>query len=312
MKSTLFSTDAHRPADRYEAWRNRDWPSLAPVMDSMPPEAPFSARTETFSLAGIPLTYARIDGLDYVRSQSLIRRDGIDHVGIAIMVAGTYSGETRASAFAGGAGTVLIGEFGQPFRQRSTRSETVTLALPRAIVRRALPALEGVHGLVLDGAAATLIVEHVLMLRRNLRDVPDVVAPMLAEALVNTVLAGLAMSGQALAGDERGDAVAALQASRIIAQRLADPDLDVNQLVALTGISRSALYRAFAPEGGVATYIRRQRLEAAHRALADPGNAAQISEIAYRCGFTDPAQFSRAFRAEYGMSPRQLRASLPR
>ena len=43
--------------------------------------------------------------------------------------------------------------------------------------------------------------------------------------------------------------------------------------------------------------------------LCDPALAARsISEIAVAWGFNDAAHFSRAFRARFGRSPRELRA----
>ncbi|WP_368856961.1 helix-turn-helix domain-containing protein [Microbispora triticiradicis] len=54
--------------------------------------------------------------------------------------------------------------------------------------------------------------------------------------------------------------------------------------------------------------IRRRRLEQCHRDLADPRQRSRrIQAIATRWGFTDAATFSRAFRAAYGMSPRDHR-----
>jgi AraC-like DNA-binding protein len=35
----------------------------------------------------------------------------------------------------------------------------------------------------------------------------------------------------------------------------------------------------------------------------------QISDIAYRCGFSTPAHFSRAFKHRYGVSPREALAA---
>jgi AraC-like DNA-binding protein len=56
--------------------------------------------------------------------------------------------------------------------------------------------------------------------------------------------------------------------------------------------------------------VRRTRLrQAASRLLAEPG---QVLEIALDCGFGDVSNFNHAFRAEFGVSPRQFRrASLP-
>jgi AraC-like DNA-binding protein len=41
--------------------------------------------------------------------------------------------------------------------------------------------------------------------------------------------------------------------------------------------------------------------------LRDPANRLTVTEIAYRFGFSDHAQFSRAFRGHFGMSPKELR-----
>jgi len=52
-----------------------------------------------------------------------------------------------------------------------------------------------------------------------------------------------------------------------------------------------------------------RRLDATRRDLCDPALAARsISEIAFAWGFNDAAHFSRAFRARFGRSPRELRA----
>ena len=54
-------------------------------------------------------------------------------------------------------------------------------------------------------------------------------------------------------------------------------------------------------------WIRDRRLQAAHEDLSDPANTRSIGEIAYARGFADQAQFSRAFRARFGMTASALR-----
>jgi AraC-like DNA-binding protein len=54
-------------------------------------------------------------------------------------------------------------------------------------------------------------------------------------------------------------------------------------------------------------WIREQRLEACRETLKDPSNRQTVAEIAYRWGFGDHAQFSRAFKAQFGMSPKEFR-----
>lgn len=82
--------------------------------------------------------------------------------------------------------------------------------------------------------------------------------------------------------------------------------LDSSTLQRTFRISRRLLYRLFDDVGGVARYIREQRLEAAHaRIIANPG--CSLTRLLYDLGFTSDRQFQRAFRARYGMSPLELK-----
>jgi AraC family transcriptional regulator len=54
-------------------------------------------------------------------------------------------------------------------------------------------------------------------------------------------------------------------------------------------------------------YVLRTRLrEAASRLAAETG---RVLDVALDCGFGDVSNFNRAFRAEFGASPRQYRMS---
>jgi AraC-like DNA-binding protein len=54
-------------------------------------------------------------------------------------------------------------------------------------------------------------------------------------------------------------------------------------------------------------WIRDQRLAAAREKLRDASGGDSIAQIAYRFGFSDHAQFSRAFKAQFGISPKDYR-----
>jgi AraC-like DNA-binding protein len=74
-------------------------------------------------------------------------------------------------------------------------------------------------------------------------------------------------------------------------------------------ISLRALYTLFeTQQTSVAGWIRERRLERCRRDLADPAlRERSVSAIAARRGLTDPAHFSRAFRAAYGLPPTEYR-----
>jgi AraC-like DNA-binding protein len=95
-------------------------------------------------------------------------------------------------------------------------------------------------------------------------------------------------------------------------ERLFDPDLSVESIAEEVKLSSRYVYRLFEREPEtLSTWIWRKRLEAARRAILSPSQCRRsITDIAYSVGFKDPAHFSRQFKATYGCSPREFRASL--
>lgn len=89
-----------------------------------------------------------------------------------------------------------------------------------------------------------------------------------------------------------------------VEQHLDNPDLSVEQLCRAFGASVPSVYREFADTGGVARYIAKRRLDRAFRQLLSAApRRGQVQEIASRCGFDDPAYFSRLFHKHFGVSP---------
>ena len=87
-------------------------------------------------------------------------------------------------------------------------------------------------------------------------------------------------------------------------RNLHDPALSVTTLTQAFHSSRAKVYRLFAEEGGVAAFIRQQRLD---RCLADLRRAEKkpgaVQHVAARWGFLDPYHFSRLFKGAFGVPP---------
>jgi len=98
-------------------------------------------------------------------------------------------------------------------------------------------------------------------------------------------------------------------ARQLIEQQLDDALLSPPTLAQQLGISLRQLYRLFDEDGGVSRYIQQRRLLRSAEDLrsAHLGHES-ITQIAYRCGFTDSAHFSRAFKKHFACTPSEYRA----
>lgn len=85
-------------------------------------------------------------------------------------------------------------------------------------------------------------------------------------------------------------------------------DLGPERIAQACGISTRYLHELFKDtDQTVRGWIRDQRLAACRDALADPNNNQTAAEIAYRWGFSDQTQFSRVFKAHFGVPPGEFR-----
>jgi acetamidase/formamidase/AraC-like DNA-binding protein len=97
---------------------------------------------------------------------------------------------------------------------------------------------------------------------------------------------------------------------RGIERRLDDPHLNLARFAEAEAVSERAVKKLLDSQGeSFSHYLRDRRLEQAAKALSDPGlRTVPVAEIGFRCGFSEPAHFSRAFRQRHGMAPNAYRA----
>jgi len=96
----------------------------------------------------------------------------------------------------------------------------------------------------------------------------------------------------------------------VIEEHMEDADFGVMELSKIMSVSRSFLHRKLKALTNTSpiNFIRIIRLHKARQLLQD--KEFHISEVAYQVGFNDVSYFSRAFRQEFGVSPRDYRAGL--
>jgi AraC-like DNA-binding protein/DNA-binding SARP family transcriptional activator len=116
------------------------------------------------------------------------------------------------------------------------------------------------------------------------------------------------LDGRVARGRDHGAALR-MVIDRHVQANLGDPNLSVATVAARFGISPRTLHKLYADgEHTFATMVRSRRLERAAARLRDAADTRSIAQIAELVGLLNPASFSRAFRREFGVSPRDMRA----
>jgi AraC-like DNA-binding protein len=100
-----------------------------------------------------------------------------------------------------------------------------------------------------------------------------------------------------------------LRVMEYVRAHLAERDLTAARIAAKHHISVRHLYNILASSGiSLGDWVRAHRLEECRKDLAKPeANSVTIAFIGQRWGFPDATNFGRAFKAAYGMSPREWR-----
>ncbi|GAE20917.1 2-oxoglutarate oxidoreductase [Bacteroides pyogenes JCM 10003] len=98
-----------------------------------------------------------------------------------------------------------------------------------------------------------------------------------------------------------------IQLNRIINENIGNGELDVNFMARQMGMSRASLYNKTKRvlKTGINEYITKCRLEHACQLLKT--TRLSISDVAERCGFRHPRNFSTLFKNTFGESPSQYR-----
>lgn len=311
LPASRFHTGSLPRRERFGAWRE----SIGVFLDASRPRTiagrPFDAAIESYLLDGVIVGRCRANAQKFDRAPRRIARDGLDHYMIQVFLQGGVEMGDRRHAIDYRTGAIVGFDLAERLDSFNEDFDLVYAMVPRQLLAPRLATPDSLHGLVVspeigagDMAARFLRDLHALAPRLSARE-----GEVMAQSLLGLV--ALAFDGATLDRESETREVRhadLLRAQAIIRQRLASPALGPGAIAAEMGISRTKLYAVFEPVGGVAGYIREMRLRRALRQLMSSRHAhRQIADIAYGCGFADPAAFTRAFRARFGCAPREIR-----
>jgi AraC-like DNA-binding protein len=270
-------------------------------------EARFTLSTRTYPTPHAILMRTQGTAFTMTRSPALVARSA-DQVLILLQCEGSVDTDCGARRGRIEAGDIAIFDYARPYCSVATDYVNLIVHLSRASVPAALLALEP-HGLVFPrgGGAARLIGAAM----QEFYAQADHLTVSEAEAAIEGIVALTTACARAkLAGDEADHVKSRRKAALdYIDAHLGNPQLGPDEIADAAHLSRASLYRLLVAEGGIRAELLKRRLDEAVRLmLADEKDEHSLKEIVKCCGFGGTSQFSRAFRARFGVPPRQYLA----
>ncbi|WP_028932385.1 helix-turn-helix domain-containing protein [Pseudonocardia spinosispora] len=312
--SRVLTTDEVDPSDRLGYWTDAVCDAYVQLDCAAPSHGPdFTGEIRIDSLASLELSRVTSDAQRVRRTPSLITRSAEDYflVSIQIQGVGILSQDGRQAVLS--PGDFALYDSTRPYELRfPDRFQQFVLMLPGPPLRSELRGAEGLTARGIPGSrgAGHLMIEMITTLADTVDELEPASAAAVAQSVEHIVVAGLSALNDSPAPQPE-PAARREQVKAHARARLRDPGLTVAELAAELHTSVSTLHRAFSTEPyTISEWIWSQRLDNVRADLCDPMHRNRtLTELAFSWGFVDASHFSRAFRARFGCSPRELRAS---
>jgi AraC-like DNA-binding protein len=261
-----------------------------------------------------PCRLSRIDASAHgVKASRVVQRSyDVDSIKCILQLDGHSSFEQDGKSYAFGPKSWIVYDPTRPYQLNNrSRISQLLLQVPRTnFSSAALERLSAPHVFRDDPVGVPRVVAAFA------RSTMDEIATFdeLAGSRVGDTLARLATTMIATDGDDANSESCTLRILRArvkayIENNLSRSNLDIEEIAQRMGCSRRYIFRAFqAADTTPSQYIWDLRLERTREHLTTGSfRGGSISEIAFACGFSSTAHFSRAFRKRYGMSPSEAR-----
>lgn len=319
MGSNLADTDTRSvvPADRFAYWLEAFSRAVVPLDVRCDSSADFAATMRTLDLGIIRVVAHRYPYLEAHRTARLVRcgESGLYQLLLNLRGEVHVVQSHRAARLDAGEFTVL--DCSRPFHAIHTLGSETTgqpEAITISIAHHLLPVPVGHADRVIasrmsgrDGVGL-LLRQYLCGLVRQPHQYPPSDLARLGTVTLDLIAVVLARHLDTNPAADP-DLMLLARIRAFVDSRIADPGLSPRMIADAHHISTRTLHRLFGScDTTVARWIRSRRLERCRRDLADRLQSGRsIHAISAHWGFRDGTHFSRAFRAEYGISPHAFR-----
>lgn len=273
-------------------------------------KAAFFNRNVAYQFGGVVFGQGASTGQTFTRSAAEVRRSGFDGISMFLDRSGLV-GDIDGKNVATGGGAIHFRDLTRTAVSQLQSIDLVVTVIPREIAPEWLLDRR-MHGHSIDRSspAGRMLAAHLLSTAGMAGDLDHGDGLAAVDAALVLAQQSIGVAG-AMTPDQARAAYRTIRqmAIDLIERNLLNPDLTADFLAQGLGVSRSTLYRAFEPAGGVMASIQRRRLARAFvRLRLRKGRNPSVAQIAHDCGFASESHFSRAFRDRYDISPGELGA----
>lgn len=309
LEFSKFSTDGLFGDEKYESYKE----NIGGIFDVELPKSAIdglNACIDSYFLDGLILVKCSTIAQLFFRDEHKIANDGLDHFIVQIFLQGGTAGVGKFEKSFCDQGSIFFIDCSRPWRAFNPDFLTLTLVVPRALLRRRVGGLNFLHGHSLEvpgNPYAKLFRDFVIGIYQDSAFIEKEYSQALSQNCIDLLACALKHSDPARFKSDSQFNLMGQQVKEYIENNLSNPDLSVSSLTKKFLISRSSLYRLFPQEGeGINQFIKTKRMHKAYRDIYFIHESKSISEVAYDCGFKNVSSFSRAFREHFGMTPKEL------
>ncbi|MEP7300430.1 MAG: helix-turn-helix domain-containing protein [Caldimonas sp.] len=315
MPASRYSTEDVASRESFSYWHDLICDVFINLDCTATQERAFAGTIHTQALGDVELSKMEAGGMRLTRTSGHIARAADDDFLIVLQDSGKMHVDQSSRFSTLQRGDCALFDSAQPYVACLADSFShIVLKVPRRLMRSRYGPVEAFSGVRIPGdrGMGRVASRFLQSLPEVLPSLDDASQSRLASISLDLVSAAIAECQVAGRPSETTTRVARrIQIKDFIESHLGDCELSLKNIGAALHVSTRYLNDVFEQEGtSVARHIWNRRLERCHLILQDPAQAGRsISSVAFGLGFNDLSHFGRAFRARYGVSPRDFRGA---
>jgi AraC-like DNA-binding protein len=324
LMRTVLATESNTPASSSAAWRDAVCDTFVRLECELEKRSPFHGLLEAGAVGDLHVARVKSSPQVVNRTRELAEQASDAFVLLSIQTRGKTLIKQGKNETMLTPGCIAFYDTARPYTLSLPNDfDQIVMHLPRDLVEKNAPG--GLDHMAEKLNASNPFAQAILALAPQLLRIATAAPTILAQRTAAAAIELIALALVSLANGKENmlglshDSAALTSASAdsivwrardAISQHIDDTNLNPAALAAQVKVSLRRLQEVFKAQGTTPSYcIWEMRLEYARNLLSAQQNQQDsITTLAYRAGFSDLAHFSRRFRQQFGVSPKEYRS----